>query len=257
LKVLLLLYICSSPYKVFKKDPEPDDFHKSINFSIGKAFLSLNLFTKNKGFFIPYFLFLVVGLFLILQYTEKEILDTIVSSRTPALTAIAKLLTYTGDGLFFIFTIILLAFFKLRFALTGLIAWAIQGLIVQISKRYFFEDYTRPVDRFKDSVSDYVIEGYEHHSLYSFPSGHSSTAFCMFLLLALFVTDKRWGLVFFLLALVIALTRPYLAQHFFIDIYAGSLVGVFAAIVAYILIYKPDTQHIHSWLDRPVTKLKG
>lgn len=217
----------------------------------------MNLLIKNKGFFIPYFLFLAVGLFFILQFTEKEILDAIISLRTPLLTAIAKILTNVGDGLFFIFIIVLLAFFKLRYSLTGLIAWAIQGIVVQLSKRYLFAEYTRPVDRFKDSATNYIIEGYEHHSLYSFPSGHSSTVFCMLLLLALFTTEKRWGGIFFLLALVIALTRPYLAQHFFIDIYAGSVIGSLSAVIAYIFIYKPETQHINSWLDRPVTKLKG
>lgn len=217
----------------------------------------MNLLIKNKGFFIPYLLFLAAGLYAILNYTEKEILDAIVSLRTPVLTSVAKLLTHAGDGLFFVFIIVVLAFIKLRFALTGLIAWAIEGIVIQVSKRYIFDEYTRPVDRFKDSVTDYIIEGYEHHALYSFPSGHASTAFCMFLLLAFFVQDKRWGLAFFIFACLVAFTRPYLAQHFFIDIYAGSIVGSFAAVIAYILVYKPGNLNINSWLDRPVTKLKG
>ncbi|RZK40560.1 MAG: phosphatase PAP2 family protein, partial [Hymenobacter sp.] len=71
----------------------------------------------------------------------------------------------------------------------------------------------------------HIVEGVVMGTLKSFPSGHSTSAFSVFLLLTLLVKNKRWGYVFLLLAAAAAYSRVYLAQHFVEDVYAGSLLG--------------------------------
>lgn len=70
----------------------------------------------------------------------------------------------------------------------------------------------------------------------SFPSGHSLGAFALFSLLAFFL-PKRSGYVtaMFFLAISVGVSRVYLVQHFWQDVYAGSLVGVVLAMAVFSL----------------------
>jgi membrane-associated phospholipid phosphatase len=61
----------------------------------------------------------------------------------------------------------------------------------------------------------------------SFPSGHSQVIFCVSALLAYLWPKQR--LVFFGLALVIALTRVLTLKHFASDVFAGMLIGIYGS----------------------------
>ena len=58
---------------------------------------------------------------------------------------------------------------------------------------------------------------------FSFPSGHASTAFAAAAILSGF--DKKRKYSYYLLALLIALSRVYLGCHFFLDISFGAMAG--------------------------------
>lgn len=58
---------------------------------------------------------------------------------------------------------------------------------------------------------------------FSFPSGHSMTAFAVVTPISMFYPDMMMGLVF--CALSIALSRILLGMHFLSDVVAGSLLG--------------------------------
>jgi membrane-associated phospholipid phosphatase len=61
----------------------------------------------------------------------------------------------------------------------------------------------------------------------SLPSGHSVGAFSCFCFLSLLLPGKykKFGLLFFVLALLVGYSRIYLAAHFLEDVYFGSIVG--------------------------------
>jgi membrane-associated phospholipid phosphatase len=61
----------------------------------------------------------------------------------------------------------------------------------------------------------------------SFPSGHTTGAFCLFCFLAILLPPryKPLGLVCFLVALAVGWSRMYLAAHFFLDVYVGSILA--------------------------------
>ena len=83
----------------------------------------------------------------------------------------------------------------------------------------------------------------------SFPSGHTTGAFSFMCILA-FVLPVRyrfWGLLLFCLALMVGYARVYLAAHFFIDIYVGSIIGtVFSFAIATLMYYFKEQKSVSS-----------
>jgi membrane-associated phospholipid phosphatase len=64
--------------------------------------------------------------------------------------------------------------------------------------------------------------------------------------LALFTKNKWIEFLLFSIALIVGYSRVYLSQHFFIDIYAGSIIGVSTTLVIYFLFRNLKAQ----WLDK-------
>lgn len=65
----------------------------------------------------------------------------------------------------------------------------------------------------------------------SFPSGHASSAFFAGTLLAV-LTPASWAVVFFILAVGVALSRVMVRLHHLSDILGGALVGVALGLLA-------------------------
>lgn len=65
-------------------------------------------------------------------------------------------------------------------------------------------------------------------SSYSFPSGHTVSA--MAVAFTILTQHKKLGIVAFILALLMGLTRLYVFVHFPTDVYGGIIVGAFIAI---------------------------
>jgi len=64
---------------------------------------------------------------------------------------------------------------------------------------------------------------------FSFPSGHSTTAFTLAGVMAMYSARPRWRLVFVALACLVALSRVAVGVHWPRDILAGALVGWLSA----------------------------
>lgn len=64
---------------------------------------------------------------------------------------------------------------------------------------------------------------------YSFPSGHTMNSFTA--AMGIFLHQKRWGIVAFVVAALIAFSRMYLFVHFPIDIITGMIIGISSAII--------------------------
>jgi len=96
-----------------------------------------------------------------------------------------------------------------RLALTSLVA---TNLVVEGVKRSV--DRSRP-------------HGEHHRSNASFPSGHAASAFALAV-----VFSRRWkraGVVFWLLAILVAFSRLYLDRHYLSDVVVAVLVGISCA----------------------------
>lgn len=94
----------------------------------------------------------------------------------------------------------------------------------------------RPYDdylSFHTQAMPFVLNAGTENS-YSFPSGHSCCSFAS--ATVYFAANKRLGAAALIFAGLIAFSRLYNYVHFFTDVVAGSLLGVFCA-VAVVLIY--------------------
>ena len=105
----------------------------------------------------------------------------------------------------------------------------------------------RPLTWFAENMPDVTLpltEGVRMNYHLSFPSGHTTTFFCLYFALCVLFTAKSkapvgWSvivqLLLFTLAAVSSYSRLYLSQHFALDVLAGMIIGVISvAIVAYI-----------------------
>ena len=159
---------------------------------------------------------------------------------TPAADLLFPYITYLGDGVFFVFVGLIILVYNRRIGLMALASFALSSLASLFLKAVAFPNSPRPLLYFEHSTYQYhIIKGLEIHSYNSFPSGHTTTAFAMFSLLAFLGERKSMGLIFLLLAFLTGYSRVYLFQHFVEDAYAGSLVGTISSIISYTA--------FHSW----------
>lgn len=210
----------------------------------------LQLFRANRPFYLTYAVLLLVVGGLQLAFSQTELMQWINARNTPATDVFFTYATYLGDGAFFAVVILTLLLRSYRWAIKGLLAFGLTSLLAQGLKRLVFTDRPRPAKFFEGQAGFRHVEGVELAHYHSFPSGHSTSAFALFCLLALIVKDKRWGYVFALLAALTAYSRVYLFQHFVEDVYAGSLLGVVCSTLIFSFLNSHWTRKPKDWLDR-------
>jgi hypothetical protein len=111
------------------------------------------------------------------------------------------------------------------------------NFISQFLKRIVYPEELRPISYLSESFPVHQIAGVEMRRLHSFPSGHTTTAFTMALIMSHMINKKVWSILLPLLALIAAYSRVYLAQHFPTDLLAGMCIGIVSAILS-LLVYK-------------------
>jgi len=208
----------------------------------------LQLLRKNKLFFALFFLYLLIGAFFLFFFSKEESFLYINHHHNFFFDHFFKYATFLGDGRFCIIASIAFLFIRYAYAIIATTAYLLSGLITQVLKRFIFINHERPIAFFKEK-SIHIIDGITIHSAHSFPSGHTTSAFCIFTLLALIVTNRFWGFVFFLLALIAAYSRIYLAQHFLEDVYVGSMIGSVTAIFVFLFLMRKFTISNSKWQE--------
>lgn len=213
---------------------------------------------ENKVFLLLYsILFLLVGIVLF-SMTKGDIHLFLNKFHMPIADVFFKTITHIGDGLFvaFLCVIFLLISFRKAFIIgfSGIIA----GIFAQTLKRLLFSDVVRPKAYFSGIADLYFVPGVDVHTTLSLPSGHTTSAFALFFVLASFVSvntknKNSWLIILFMAATLIAYSRIYLSQHFLIDVYLGSFLGVLAGCISVYLLNLPESK----WLDKSLIKLKN
>lgn len=124
------------------------------------------------------------------------------------------------------------------FTLSGV---ALSGLTTQVVKHLV--DAPRPLTWFATHMPEVtlpLVEGVPMSNYFSFPSGHTTTFFALFLALSilLYTPQKKsrnimLQTLFFLLALLGAYSRIYLSQHFLLDTVGGAAIGCIITLLLY------------------------
>lgn len=143
--------------------------------------------------------------------------------------------TNLGDGV--VWLIVAYLFFRYRRKQVPLLVATIiiSTLITQVTKNYIAPAALRPTAAIVDIHSIHTVPGVELLTANSFPSGHTATAFCIFLLGCLLIR-KRWVIpVGFVCALLVGYSRIYLGQHFPLDVGAGMVTAMITVLLSIVI----------------------
>lgn len=204
-------------------------------------------FLDNAYFSYPFMFFLIIGLILQIFTNKGDITLFVNSFQNPILDKYFIFMTEIGDGTYFGIALIFVLLYKVRFALLGVATYLASGAIVQILK--YFIEAPRPKIYFEGTGLLNFINGVNVHSYNSFPSGHTASGFAIFLFLAILTKNKHLGFLYFMIALSVGISRVYLLQHFFIDIYFGAIFGFVFTILVYNIIENNDRIANSKWYN--------
>ncbi|HEX8547266.1 MAG TPA: phosphatase PAP2 family protein [Cytophagaceae bacterium] len=209
-----------------------------------------------KYFLLLSAIYLIVG-FIILSIIEKGELEILLNQHhNPFLDVFFRTATFMGEGIFETIIILFLFFIKRYYGIVAGTSLILTTIVTQSLKRLVFADTLRPKAFFEGLKDLYYIEGLEIHSHFSFPSGHTSGAFTIFLVLALITRNPLSGILFFILAFLTGISRMYLLQHFFIDTYFGTLIAIVLTLIIFFLFEKSSLSKRED-LQRPVKIFKN
>jgi membrane-associated phospholipid phosphatase len=215
------------------------------------------LISENPFFFAAFGLWLLLGGWWLLEHSAGEEIMFWSGHRSGFSDLLFKIFNHMGEGPAWVGLGLAGLFFRYRHtlvvALTGFtVLW-----VSFLSKSFFAHErpaaYLRRIGQL-DQVN--LVDGVDlHFGATSFPSGHTMSAFALFGLIALLIPYKRLpALGLFLIALLVAMARIYLVQHFLKDVYAGSIFGVAIAMAVY-AIQRHYPQDVPAWYNRGLSGL--
>ena len=132
---------------------------------------------------------------------------------------------------------------------------AFSAIIAQLLKHFLFADVDRPSMFFEQMPGINTVSGIDLHHHFSFPSGHSTSAFSTCLALAVLSGRQAHAFALALIACVIGFSRVYLSQHFTEDVLGGALIGSATAVAVWWWLYRSGFS-AKRWLDRSPFRVK-
>ncbi|OFY12242.1 MAG: hypothetical protein A2X11_12780 [Bacteroidetes bacterium GWE2_42_24] len=165
--------------------------------------------------------------------TELELLRAINTDRNPFFDGFFKVITDSAPVLSFMIPALLIVFLLVtgnkQQALTALIAGVSVGIAALISTILKFW-----IDRPRPFITYEFIEKLSVGGSPSFPSGHTTDAFALAIVLAL-MFRKWWVIVpLFLWAALVGYSRMHLGVHYPSDVGAGMVIGLLAGGLSFV-----------------------
>ena len=115
-------------------------------------------------------------------------------------------------------------------------------LLTQIPKHFIWDTISRPIASGMPLNEIHTVPGVVMHAYNSFPSGHTATAFTLFLLTIYLFPTKRVFAIGAIFAIICAYSRVYLGQHFPMDLGGGMLVAVISMQLSILIHQKISNQ---------------
>lgn len=183
----------------------------------------ISLLRRHRSFIIPFFIFLVFAFAIEGFYSKAECFLLTNAYHSPFWDKFFLAITWLGDGKVVLLVGVALCLLKFRHSLLLLACFVYSSLVVQLLKYYFHAP--RPVKFFEGLQPIRTVPGCDTHDWYSFPSGHSASAFTFAVVLMHMLPYKFRAWIIFPLSVLVIFSRIYLAQHFLQDVIAGSILG--------------------------------
>ena len=199
--------------------------------NFGIAFVLATIIAIGTGLFI-----LILG--------KNGSFQFINSNHDPIADQFFKYFTHYGDGMMWVPLGAYCFFYRRKYFIAVVAGVIISTLIAQVLKRGVFPDELRPISYLSETFPIHIIDGVTMRKAHSFPSGHTTTAFAMALIMAYIINRRFWSILLPLLALLAGYSRVYLAQHFPTDIFAGMCIGIVSAILS-LLLYRKFVRYLN------------
>ena len=198
------------------------------------------ILVENKYFMVPFLIAILGGAFFMAIYSLNDGHLLVNQYHNSFFDSFFRYFTYLGDGIMFGVVIVIGLFVRLRISLyTAVVGIFTLIIISYISKELLFHDWPRPANVFRQlGVSLHYVEGVRNHMISTFPSGHSTTAFGLYAMLAFFCNKNSLKFIFAIVAILAAFSRVYLSQHFVRDTVVGAVVGVSVALLVFYFLNK-------------------
>ena len=209
---------------------------------------------QNKVFLILYLIFFIVGGILIATMERGNETLYFNSLHTPFFDSFFYYITRLAEAPLLLLTLVVALRFSygkgIILALNAILVYSVTGVL----KHVVFATQIRPSVFFEGKAQLHFVQGLEVLRYNSFPSGHTAGAFGFFCMLSFLIKDKRWSILFFILALLVGVSRVYLLEHFFRDVYAGSLIGVGVSSIFYLTFVRSGYYNSLHWRDKALLK---
>lgn len=208
----------------------------------------LQFIQLHRNYLVPYLVLVFLTLLMLIFIPKGEEVLWLNQFYNPLLSNLFVWFTRLGEEIVAIaIGIGILMFMPYRYVFGYIIATLALSLIIYVFKHYIYSDALRPVVLLKEYPLQLVKE-LHINTRFSFPSGHTATAFAVFSYVAFSVKNKyKFFLIIF--PFLAGLSRIYLVQHFLIDVVAGSVLGVFIASIAYYSVTSANISETH-WLNK-------
>lgn len=212
------------------------------------------LLKQNRIFFWLYLVFLIVGGVLIALFERGRETLYFDALHGPLQDTFFKYVTQLAEGPLLLLILIITLRFSYGKGLILAINIGLVFIITGILKHYVFASEVRPSVFFEGKAHLHFVQGLVVLKYNSFPSGHTAGAFGVFCMLSLLTKNKGWSVLFFFVALLVGVSRMYLLQHFFRDVYVGSMVGVGVSTIFYITFVRSGYYNSLHWKDKALLK---
>lgn len=202
----------------------------SLFFKVQNRLLANVMVVKREVFFI-YTLFFAASVIFISIFNKHVLHLKINQFHTSFFDTFFKYSTFLGDGAVFGVLAVVFLFIKRKMFYVFVVSGVLTLLITHLFKKILFKGILRPAAALSDETL-HLVDGVKMAMLNSFPSGHTTTAFAIFTILCLYFAKCKSQYLWVSLAIIAGLSRVYLSQHFLIDIFFGSFIGIIIGIAS-------------------------
>ena len=141
--------------------------------------------------------------------------------------------TYFGDGAVWLICLLLFLVYKKKKEILLLVfGFVYNTVITQVFKYIILPREPRPLSAIANKALIHTAEGVDVYLISSFPSGHTTTAFTIYLFACILFNNKWVVYMGIIPTLMVGFSRVYLAQHFPRDVAGGIIAAIISAVLS-------------------------